>query len=781
MKYRLHSLCLFAFLWQTQLSASRSITGYVLDGVDKEPLVEALVKIEGSEKSITTDFDGFFELIIPEEKVKIKISLGEYEDEIITIDKGNKNIKKDIFLKPIEIISTPSETFIRPKTKAAKPVVAEDDGKTRIVSGFVSNKREGLIGANISVEGTDIGTVTEYDGSYALSIPTKKVVLKVDYTGYDSKSIVIEKGTKNLDADFILDEGMLLESVVITGMSTKRSKKEKRTKSKKRDKAAAEIAAESVADYSAYPATTTTSTIPGTTRVEEKPVPVASPPPTPPAEAYADVREEMEKEEVVMLADDYDSDGIVGGGESREDLPEAGQLTAGVLNDFGKWNLWQDIAEVELKKWQMEWGVSPMERYTIQLTTQNGYPIVDAEVNLRKDKKILWTSRTDNTGKAELWANIYSDLTSGTYNMEVKYQNNKYEIPSITDFHEGINTKVIPVVCNIPNKVDIAFVVDATGSMGDEINYLKSELYDVIGRVKSDLKDTELRLGSVFYRDHGDAYLTRKSHFSPDINKTIEFIKRQKSGGGGDAPEAVEEALDVALDGMVWSENAAARLLFLVLDAPPHQTDEIKKRLEKQIRRAAEMGIRVIPVACSGTDRSTEYLMRSFCLATNGSYIYLTDDSGIGASHLKPITDEHKVNLLNDILVNTILDFTQTVSCDEQLEESLVEEEVSDTTEVEMIVQVEDESDPDKLIDKKEFSWKYFPNPTRGNLNVELSGELTEMYLLDAAGKLLRKIDVTDPIFTLNLYDFPSGLYYLRGIGEEEREVSGKVILIRMN
>ncbi len=663
----------------------------------------------------------------------------------------------------------------------------------RTITGRVLDEsKEPLIGANVIVFETDSGIVTDFDGYFELIVPDGKVILQVTYTGFENKKVEVKKNVSSLEIIMKSNE-ILLESVVISNgkaETRKEKKKDRKYKSeafsgKSSGAVTATVAAEreeTVYDdkaiaYDSYDAPTKPS-----------PIPSAPPPPpviTAPSEAYMDVVSEMSvtKEMEVLEASDYEMDesvpmdGIESDAPGGGSLPAAGQLTGGILNDFGKWNLWQDIAENELYDWQRKWNFSPMERFTIQLTTQNAYPIINAKTKLISNGNIIWESRTDNTGKAEMWANMFDVMTEGDYSIQVTYKGESYDIESITDFHEGINIKKLPVKCDIPNKVDVAFVVDATGSMGDEIEYLKSELNDVIGRVKTKLKDAELRLGSVFYRDHGDAYLTRKSHFSTNVAKTVDFIKKQGAAGGGDGPEAIEEALDIALNEMAWSEEAAARLLFLVLDAPPHETEEIKIRLKKQIGKASKMGVRIIPVACSGTDRSTEYLMRSFSLATNGSYIYLTDDSGIGGSHLKPITDEIKVNLLNDILVNTITDFSETLNCDEQID--AIAEEVKDTSEVELIMQVQDKKDPEKFIDKKEFSWKYFPNPTSGNLNVELEGELDYMYLLDGAGKLLQRIKISDPIFQLDLKNYPSGIYYLRGIGEEEREVSGKVILAR--
>ncbi|MBR2265759.1 MAG: T9SS type A sorting domain-containing protein, partial [Paludibacteraceae bacterium] len=85
--------------------------------------------------------------------------------------------------------------------------------------------------------------------------------------------------------------------------------------------------------------------------------------------------------------------------------------------------------------------------------------------------------------------------------------------------------------------------------------------------------------------------------------------------------------------------------------------------LHDQLLNAAAQGVRIVPVVCSGVEESGELLMRSIALATNGTSFFLTDDSGIGNSHLKPTTDTLKVEHLNDMLVRTIVEFSTVPDC----------------------------------------------------------------------------------------------------------------------
>jgi hypothetical protein len=197
-------------------------------------------------------------------------------------------------------------------------------------------------------------------------------------------------------------------------------------------------------------------------------------------------------------------------------------------------------------------------------------------------------------------------------------------------------------------------VVDATGSMGDELEFLKTELLDVIERVKDDNPNVSLYTSSVFYRDENDQYVTRVSPFTNSVQTTINFIKDQKADGGGDYPEAVHTALEKAIGELQWSYTARTRLLFLVLDAPPHYTTSVIQSIQESIALAAEKGIKIIPVTASGIDKKTEFLMRFFAISTNGTYVFITDHSGVGNSHLEPTVGEYQVEFLNNLMVRLI-------------------------------------------------------------------------------------------------------------------------------
>ncbi len=200
-------------------------------------------------------------------------------------------------------------------------------------------------------------------------------------------------------------------------------------------------------------------------------------------------------------------------------------------------------------------------------------------------------------------------------------------------------------------KLDLMLVVDTTGSMGDEISYLQSELRSIIGAITAKHRDLDIRIGFVFYRDLGDEYVTRTVVFDRDVGRVQGALARQSANGGGDYPEAMDQALIRAV-GQEWRPDAVKSLL-LAADAPPH--DQLFGRTWQAAEAARAKRIHVTPIAASGVADKAEYAMRAMAAATQSRYLFLTDDSGVGNPHAPPAIDCYLVTKL-DALVRRVID-----------------------------------------------------------------------------------------------------------------------------
>ncbi len=484
------------------------------------------------------------------------------------------------------------------------------------------------------------------------------------------------------------------------------------------------------------------------------------------------VEDSMLLEEMVVVGHGYSvkadmvySTGRVKGGKkssAKVDKSKVGLLTAGEVNDFSKWFMWDSIVNKNFQSHVDTWKMKPSQRFLVQVTNQAGMPVVDVETELTdNNNNTIWKTRTDNTGKAELWADLFTSVQSGgKYTVSVKYNDTDTVIDAIP-FSEGMNIVSLPVSCNERNEVDIMLIVDATGSMGDEITYLKNEFHDIIDKIRTSRSSLDVRVGSVFYRDHKDEYLTRKSSFDHDLSLTTDFIQEQSASGGGDYPEAVDEALFAAIEDEQWRENALARIAFLVLDAPAHTDEKSLAKLHRQIRLAAEKGIRIIPVICSGMDESGEYLMRTMALATNGTYVFLTDDSGIGDSHRKPKTDKYEVEILNDVIVRLVNQYTKMPDCNDDDWEKDLQKAVPEDKFVPNPYDENPEKKANKLQNKDVF--KVYPNPCSDILKVDIKRGIKELFIVDISGKYLKRYEPSaSATLDVDMSSYSAGVYFVK-------------------
>lgn len=211
---------------------------------------------------------------------------------------------------------------------------------------------------------------------------------------------------------------------------------------------------------------------------------------------------------------------------------------------------------------------------------------------------------------------------------------------------------LIPARSTTPStKMEIALVLDVTGSMGDELRYLQAEWTAIIDDLKLLHPDLALRLSLVVYRDVGDAFVTASLPFTEDRAAFQSEIMKYSAGGGGDYPEAVDQALRDA-NQLTWGDSGVTKILFWLADAPPHQQNEALTF--EQILELRTKGVSILPIAASGVAERAELIMRIGALITGGSYIFLTDDSGVGDPHAEPHIPCYHVERLNQLILRVL-------------------------------------------------------------------------------------------------------------------------------
>ncbi len=351
----------------------------------------------------------------------------------------------------------------------------------------------------------------------------------------------------------------------------------------------------------------------------------------------------------------------LGNGQGSGQNTSPGQITAGEWNDLDSWSFWLGLIDKDdYVQSNSIWSFYTKNRLAFDVVDSNLNSVNGALLALYKDDVFIAESKTDNFGKTNLFINLYeeSDVISDFSSYTVKLNSNTIT-QSIVPYSEGINQIMTQPANNLDDKIEISFIVDATGSMSDELEFLKSDLQDVISTVQNDNQTVSIYTSAVFYRDYDDDYLVKHSDFTSNINTTIDFIEQQYADGGGDFPEAVDVALSKSINDLQWSSNAKTKIAFLLLDAPPHNENQIINDIHQTVEHAAKNGIKIIPIAASGIDKPTEFLMRYLAITTNGTYVFITDDSGIGNDHLEPTVGEFQVEFLNELLVRLINKYSE--------------------------------------------------------------------------------------------------------------------------
>ena len=336
-------------------------------------------------------------------------------------------------------------------------------------------------------------------------------------------------------------------------------------------------------------------------------------------------------------------------------LPQSGRLTAGDYDDVLNPDLYKiyldKMLQGPLKGKDLPY-VDANRRISVRVVDRLGKAVPMADIKLKSaGGKKMFPLRTGADGMAYLYPN-FDGLKSGA-KIKISVKGAKSVKRTLTEkliMNGGeivvdLKTDRQPI-----ESLDLLLTIDATGSMGDEMRYLQSELKAIIDRVEAANPGIDIRIGLVVYRDKGDAYIVREIPFTDDLEDFRRSLGKQTANGGGDTPEAMHMAMQAGLE-MDWRKDAL-KINLLVADAPPHD-QYIADTWEAGLMSRSE-GIHVVPLAASGVDKTAEFLMRSMAQITGGRFLFLTDDSGVGNPHAEPTVDCYVVTRLDGLVTRVI-------------------------------------------------------------------------------------------------------------------------------
>ena len=330
-------------------------------------------------------------------------------------------------------------------------------------------------------------------------------------------------------------------------------------------------------------------------------------------------------------------------------------LTAAEWRDLDNWAFFMNLVNSEKIAFPA-YGIDPRCRVCVTVTGTDNSPLNGEKVELLgADGSVLFSAVSGKDGKAYLfWGEDETPaaVASGDVRADVSV---KGDVSGDQGRKLAVTAEDVTLVkepeAASKTALQVSFIIDTTGSMGDELAFLQKDFASIAEAVGTDGVSYSVN----FYRDKGDEYVTKCNPFTSDIAAVKALLGDEFCDGGGDMPEAVDQILNDAItENKEWADDCE-KIAFLIFDASPHEGTE--KTLETAVRSAAARGIRLIPVVASGSERDTELFGRAIAAVTGGTYVFLTDDSGVGGEHLEPIVGDYKVELLHDVIVRIISEY----------------------------------------------------------------------------------------------------------------------------
>jgi von Willebrand factor type A domain len=335
----------------------------------------------------------------------------------------------------------------------------------------------------------------------------------------------------------------------------------------------------------------------------------------------------LAKDEKKRTPDPYAADGLAVGEASSDPARSITAIEPDVVNntplragsrddnaDFDKY--------IEYRKSFPSYEVPVRElsvegRTVVTVTTASKVPCAGCAVSVKQGQRELGVVRTAADGSARVHPVALGGSATEQITLSVGSQ-------SITTA-PGAAASLTAGTASADAPLDVMFLLDATGSMGDEIDRLKTSIDEVAAQISALEGARGLRMGMTIFRDEGDDFVTSTYDFTNNVADFRAALANVAADGGGDTPEAVDEALADALDKPTWRPaGEATQLIFLVGDAGPQVQRQVRKTYADSAKDAATRGIKIVPIASSNTDDLAEYVFRQVAQFTGGRFVFMS-------------------------------------------------------------------------------------------------------------------------------------------------------------
>lgn len=333
---------------------------------------------------------------------------------------------------------------------------------------------------------------------------------------------------------------------------------------------------------------------------------------------------------------------------------QQGPVSAGVVDDNADFGAYTDFLA---RHAHSAVPGRPVEgRLRLQVVDARGRAVNDAEVAVTAANGARMWARTDAGGQVWVHPGAFDDQASPRYRVQVRRDGR--QVGGTLERGQKPALRLTLPATPQPARLDLVFLLDATGSMGDEIDKLKASLQDIVRRIDALPSRPQVCLGLVSYRDKGDAYFVRRWDLTHNVAAFAQVLDGVQAGGGGDTPEAMNEAFDEAVQQLSWRGSGTTRLLVALADAPP-QLGYGRPWHSDTMLAALGKGIKVFSVAASGQDSDGELVQRQIAQYAGGRFIFLTyqhahdPSSGPGSQTVHEVRN-YSVDTLDALVVRLV-------------------------------------------------------------------------------------------------------------------------------
>jgi hypothetical protein len=320
---------------------------------------------------------------------------------------------------------------------------------------------------------------------------------------------------------------------------------------------------------------------------------------------------------------------------------------------------WDDYLLYRLQA--ADWGlqvhdIDVTQRYIVRVITPAGRPVLGAEVSIENSQgEEIASLLTPADGRALFFPAAFG-ADDGPFTAVVRKDSRQASV-EITSDQRQVEVVLDATATAEPIRLDIHFLIDVTGSMGDEIQQLKDNMIAIAEQIGQLPSSPDVRFGMTVYRDRGDAFISRTFDFTPDVETFVEALREVEANGGGDYPESLNEGLHNAIHLPEWRADETVSIIFLVADAPPQLVYEQDYDYAVEVLMAAERGIKIFPIASSGLDDQGEYIFRQLAQITGGKFLFLTYGAG-GApgDDTTHHVDDYSVMSLDELVLAMVME-----------------------------------------------------------------------------------------------------------------------------